>query len=187
MHAVYKWSTWKRFNDFSKLHEDMQKVYGYQIETIVFPPQHWLVMDKFSDDFINRRKDELAVYWTNIIMIPQATDFTKHHCSSALSEFLGVESVMAGGATEVSDFDEDRSAPLNQVPTAKRTSATGGALANNRANANRNAARRKSTKMPAAQTAFDSSGSTSITKSPTPKAATDSSSASASSPTVAAG
>ena len=53
---IFKWSVWKRYNDFQKLHDDMQKVYGWQVENIAFPPSHTFAMDKFSDDFISRRK-----------------------------------------------------------------------------------------------------------------------------------
>ena len=53
---VYKWSVWKRYNEFQELNEQMQKIYGWQIENIPFPPSHTFIMYKFSDDFINRRK-----------------------------------------------------------------------------------------------------------------------------------
>ena len=122
---VYKWSVWKRFNDFQKLHEDMQKVYGYQVENISFPPSHSFIFDKFSDDFINRRKDELAVYWQSIISIPQVTDFTKHHGSSELSEFLEVASTLANGASETINTGGLQSSGGDQEPTkSRRNSAT---------------------------------------------------------------
>ena len=69
-------------------------------EKYIISPSHSFIFDKFSDDFINRRKDELAVYWQSIISIPQVTDFTKHHGSSELSEFLEVASTLANGASE---------------------------------------------------------------------------------------
>jgi len=53
---IYKWSVWKRYNEFQRLHEDMQRAYGWQVESVSFPPAHTFVLDKFSDDFINRRK-----------------------------------------------------------------------------------------------------------------------------------
>ena len=53
---IFKWSVWKRYNDFQKLHDDMQKAYGWQVENITFPPSYTFAMDKFSDEFISRRK-----------------------------------------------------------------------------------------------------------------------------------
>jgi hypothetical protein len=58
---IYKWSVWKRYNDFQKLHDAMQRAYGWQVENIVFPASHTFVLDKFSDDFINRRKYVLVI------------------------------------------------------------------------------------------------------------------------------
>ena len=122
---VYKWSVWKRFNDFQKLHEEMQKVYGYQVENIAFPPSHNFVFDKFSDDFINRRKDELAIYWQSMVSIPQVTDFTKHHGSSELSEFLDVEAILASGASETINTGGLQNSGGDQEPTKSRRNSTG--------------------------------------------------------------
>ena len=121
---VYKWSIWKRFNDFQKLHEEMLKSYGYQVESISFPPSHSFVFDKFSDDFINHRKGELATYWQSIVSIPQVTDFTKHHGSSELSEFLEVEATLASGASETINTGGLQSTGGEQEPSKSRRNST---------------------------------------------------------------
>lgn len=164
---IYKWSTWKRYNEFLKLHDDMQVVYGWQIENIAFPPGHTFVLDKFSDDFINRRKEELNAYWALITGIPQVTDFTKHHCSETLTAFLEVDSIMAAGeasATENS-FGEDVGEDSPKKTTIARRNSTG--VTNNRS-----IQRRRSTGPTQNQSFFEESSSQPAELSPSKNSST---------------
>jgi len=86
----------------------MNKSLGWQLDGIQLPSAHTFVLDKFSDDFIKRRKDELIEYWKAITDIPQVTDFHKHHCSEVLKCFLDVEDILKSDSGEqVLSEDED--------------------------------------------------------------------------------
>ena len=53
---VFKWSSWKRFSDFEKLHALLRERLGWQMDGIEFPSSHTFVLNKLSSEFIERRK-----------------------------------------------------------------------------------------------------------------------------------
>ena len=53
---VYKWSVWRRFSDFEKLHAKMKKTLGWQMESIEFPSSHTFVMNKLAAEFLEQRR-----------------------------------------------------------------------------------------------------------------------------------
>lgn len=42
------------------------------------------------------RRDELNEFWLKVIAIDKVTEFNKHHCSSALKEFIDVDRALLG-------------------------------------------------------------------------------------------
>ena len=58
--------------------------------------------DKFSTEFIEKRRDELNNYWQLILGIDKITEFHKHHCSQELKSFLNVEATMRDAKTSSS-------------------------------------------------------------------------------------
>ena len=99
---VYKWSVWKRFTEFSALHEAMKTTFGWQLADVEFPSTHVFVLNKLASDFIEARKEELNNYWQAILRIPKITEFSKHHCSQELRAFLDTEAIMRSGGSAVS-------------------------------------------------------------------------------------
>lgn len=53
---IYKWSVWKRYSEFEKLHEQLCDSLGWQMERIEFPSPHTFVLNKFSPEFIDNRR-----------------------------------------------------------------------------------------------------------------------------------
>lgn len=146
---IYKWSVWKRYNEFQQLHEDMQRKYGWQVESITFPPTHTFVLDKFSDDFINRRKDELNAYWTQVMAVPDATDFFKHHHSEHLRAFLDIDGILAaGGTSEATESTDESVVTSGEGRKPLRRNSTG-------SNSSRTAARRRSAAAGGSASFFD--------------------------------
>jgi hypothetical protein len=78
---VYKWSVWKRYSEFEQLHKGIKQSLGWLLQKIDVPPAHTSVYDKFSTEFIEKRRDELNTYWQLILGIDKITEFHKHHCS----------------------------------------------------------------------------------------------------------
>jgi hypothetical protein len=40
------------------------------------------------------RREELNIYWQQVILIDQVTDFKKHHCSQEIKAFLDVDLIV---------------------------------------------------------------------------------------------
>ena len=53
---VFKWSLWKRFSDFERLHQLLRDSLGWQMNGIEFPSSHTFVLNKLSSEFIDQRK-----------------------------------------------------------------------------------------------------------------------------------
>ena len=51
---VYKWSVWKRYNEFDKLNNTLVEELGWQMEGAEFPPPHNMVFNKLTADFVER-------------------------------------------------------------------------------------------------------------------------------------
>ena len=99
---VYKWSVWKRYSEFELLHKGIKQSLGWLLQKIDVPPAHTFVYDKFSTEFIEKRRDELNTYWQLILGIDKITEFHKHHCSQELKSFLNVEATMRDAKTSSS-------------------------------------------------------------------------------------
>ena len=108
---VYKWSVWKRYSEFEQLQKGIKQSLGWLMQKIDLPPSHTFVFDKFSTEFIEKRRDELNSYWQLVLAIDKITEFHKHHCSQELKSFLDIEATMrdakASSSTGAVDDDMD--------------------------------------------------------------------------------
>ena len=92
---VYQWSVWKRYSEFESLHASMKSSLGWQMDPVGdLPPSHRFVLNKLAPAFVDQRRDDLRVYWQKLVNVDKVTDFTKHHCSKALKDFLEVDEQM---------------------------------------------------------------------------------------------
>eukprot|EP01041_Mallomonas_annulata_P003063 gene3063-6005_t len=93
--TVIKWTIWKRFSQFEKLHQAIVKEFGWRLGSLELPSSHTFVFNKFSVEFIEQRREELNVYWSKLLATDRISDFQKkQHCSVSLFEFLEVESML---------------------------------------------------------------------------------------------
>jgi len=99
---VYKWSVWKRYSEFEQLHKSVKASLGWLMQKIDIPPSHTFVYDKFSAEFIEKRRDELNAYWQQVLAIDKVAEFHKHHCSQELKAFLNVEATVRDAKTSSS-------------------------------------------------------------------------------------
>ena len=53
---VVQWSVWKRFSEFDTLNTQLKKSLGWQIDGIAFPPGYNMTLNKYSLEFIERRR-----------------------------------------------------------------------------------------------------------------------------------
>lgn len=60
--VVYRWSLWKRYSEFQKLHEAVCGTLGWQMDGIDFPSANTFVFNKLGQEFIEQRREELNVY-----------------------------------------------------------------------------------------------------------------------------
>ena len=104
---VYKWSVWKRFSEYTVLHNLLKKSLGWQMQSIEMPSEHTFVMNKLSPEFIEQRKEDLNVYWQKIITIDKAAEFSKHHCSQDLKSFLQVDETVRNQKNGYSNNDDE--------------------------------------------------------------------------------
>ena len=89
---IHQWSVWKRYSEFEHLHSSMKSTLGWQMEPVgPLPPAHRFVLNKLAPAFVDQRRDELRDYWQKLVSVDKVTDFTKHHCSKVLKEFLSVD------------------------------------------------------------------------------------------------
>jgi len=91
---LFQWSVWKRFTEFDTLHKKVVKSLGWQMDGVQFPPSYTMTMNKYSLEFIERRREELNTYWQAVVAIGKVAEFDKHHCSMELKQFLDVENAM---------------------------------------------------------------------------------------------
>ncbi len=90
-----QWSVWKRFSEFESLNASLKKTLGWQTDGIAFPPGYSMTLNKYTPEFIEKRKEELNIYWQGIIAIGKVTEFDKHHCSAEIKAFLDVDNAAA--------------------------------------------------------------------------------------------
>ena len=167
---VYKWSVWKRYTEFDKLNSSLKEKYGWRMNGIDFPSSHVFVLNKLAGDFIEMRREELNVFWQKVIRVDKITEFTKHHCSPELKDFLDVEMTMrsaaSGGASSSSaggDYD---------FLDAVSEGGTGGSSSTaTRRQSQKPTARRRSTNNTTLFTDTDIPSSRAITSAPTSSAA----------------
>jgi hypothetical protein len=121
--VVYQWSVWKRYSEFEALHSSLKQSLGWQMETTELPPPNTFTYDKLAPDFVEQRRDDLKAYWLRVTSIDKVTDFTKHHCSPMLKEFLQVEESMKQGVSAAADMvSEERI--LDKDPSGLTSSST---------------------------------------------------------------
>ena len=133
---IYKWSVWKRFSEFTVLHNLLKKSLGWQMQSIEMPSEHTFVINKLSGEFIEQRKEDLNVYWQKIITIDKVVEFSKHHCSQDVKSFLQVDETIrnqTNGTTNTNDDDDNNKAsrrgstgamraPVRSVASRRRSS-----------------------------------------------------------------
>ena len=91
---MHQWSVWKRYSEFEQLHAKLKVSLTWQLNNIELPSAYRLTYNKLSKEFVEQRREDLKVYWTKITSINLVTDFTKHHASDDLKEFLNVEEAL---------------------------------------------------------------------------------------------
>ncbi len=96
--VVYKWSVWRRYSEFEKLHLPLKDTLGWQIDGIELPSANTFVFNKLSQEFIENRRDELNTYWQKIIKVNngQVVEFHKHHSQTHIKDFLEVDRALSG-------------------------------------------------------------------------------------------
>ena len=90
---VRQWSVWKRYSEFEQLHAAMKSSLGsWQMDPVgSLPSAHrFALTNKLSPAFVESRRDELKEYWQKLLSVDKVADFSKHHCSKALKDFLEV-------------------------------------------------------------------------------------------------
>lgn len=92
---VVQWSVWKRFSEFETLHASLRKSLGWQLDSIPFPHSYSFTLNKYTPDFIEKRREELNIYWQGVIGIGKVCEFDKHHCNDELKKFLDVDTACA--------------------------------------------------------------------------------------------
>ena len=92
---VIQWSVWKRFSEFETLNVNLRKSLGWQLDNIEFPNSYSFTMNKYTPDFIEKRKDELNLFWQGVIGVGKVCEFDKHHCNDELKKFLEVDNATA--------------------------------------------------------------------------------------------
>lgn len=53
---IYQWSCWKRYSEMEKIHEDLKRSLGWQMDGVEFPPARSFTFNKLAPDFIETRK-----------------------------------------------------------------------------------------------------------------------------------
>ena len=137
---VYKWSVWKRYNEFDTLNNILLEELGWLMEGTEFPPPQTMVFNKLSAEFVEARREALNTYWQHITGINkgQLVEFGKHHCSQALKTFLDVDGAVASGAGMKmgGGFDDgSRAGPDRRSSTTASTTKAGAAAARRRQSA----------------------------------------------------
>ncbi len=96
--VVYRWSVWRRYNEFDKLHNALKKSLGWQMEGIELPPSNTFVFNKLATEFVEQRREDLNNYWQRIIAVNngQVVEFQKHHAQPDIKFFLDVDKAMQG-------------------------------------------------------------------------------------------
>jgi hypothetical protein len=122
---VFQWSVWKRFTEFDTFHKQIAKSLGWLMDGMQFPPAYTMTLNKYSAEFIERRRDELNTYWQAVVSIPKVAEFDKHHCSMELKQFLDVENAMllneqSGANTNALEKADEEAGPGR--PAARRLS-----------------------------------------------------------------
>jgi hypothetical protein len=128
---IYKWSVWRRFSDFEKVNLSLQQKLGWQMDGIEFPSPHTFVLYKLGVDFIEQRREDLNTYWQKILKLDKVIEFSKHHCSIELKEFLEVDKASSqDGAVPVDSIGEDVNSNSPSIPN--RRGSTGSNRLSNR-------------------------------------------------------
>mmetsp|Transcript_26267 Transcript_26267/g.38937 ORF Transcript_26267/g.38937 Transcript_26267/m.38937 type:complete len:399 (-) Transcript_26267:136-1332(-) len=141
---IFKWSVWKRYSDFTRLHAELKRTLGWQMENIELPSAHSFILNKFAPDFMEQRREELNVYWQKVIGIDKVAEFNKHHCSDVLKLFIDVDGALKGtnkGAEQPEEVAPDRSSSQTCSETNNSSTAVQGS-----GNERRTSTRRLSTR-----------------------------------------
>eukprot|EP00940_MAST-03C_sp_MAST-3C-sp2_P002776 g2776.t1 len=86
--SINRWTLWKRYSQFRRLHRELEKSFGWQFvqSGAVFPPKTFF--NDVSPAFNETRMKELNIYFKKIFKIPNIAAFDKHHSSDALRGFV---------------------------------------------------------------------------------------------------
>lgn len=86
--SIKRWTVWKRYSQFRRLHREIQKSFGWQFEQsqAVFPAKTFF--NDTSAAFNETRMDALNTYFKAVRTIPKIMEFDKHHSCVALRDFV---------------------------------------------------------------------------------------------------
>eukprot|EP00475_Leptophrys_vorax_P028670 TRINITY_DN4163_c0_g1_i2.p1 TRINITY_DN4163_c0_g1~~TRINITY_DN4163_c0_g1_i2.p1 ORF type:complete len:320 (+),score=90.10 TRINITY_DN4163_c0_g1_i2:102-1061(+) len=101
------WIVYKRYNDFHTLHADVSKVVPKLVQLPKLPPKR--VTGILMSDFVEKRKQELQSYMSDLLKIPQVIT------SDEIRKFLEVPDSVPSFGKAVKDI----SLPESKTPEAK--------------------------------------------------------------------
>ncbi len=121
---VYRWSVWRRYSEFETLNKSISTTLGWQMDGIEFPPANTFVWNKVAHDFIEKRREDLNIYWQKVINVNngQVVEFQKHHCQDDLKAFLEVDNALSGEIGQAPDVVGTGSAPPSDSGSNNRSS-----------------------------------------------------------------
>lgn len=93
----YRWTVWRRYSEFERMDTAMRKALGWQVAEVAFPPKYSMSGNKMSAEFAERRRVELHTYLQSVVGVRGVAEFSKHHCSADLRQFLDVDARLAAG------------------------------------------------------------------------------------------
>lgn len=93
---ILKWVLWKRFSMFFNFYKSLVNEMGWRSTGLTFPSHHIYTIDKYSINFLEQRREELNVYWGQVLALEHATDFNmKHRRCNALADFLSIDAILS--------------------------------------------------------------------------------------------
>jgi len=89
--SIKRWTVWKRYSQFRRLHREIQKSFGWQFKQCKaeFPAKTFF--NDISPAFNESRMEALNAYFKRVRTIPKIMEFDKHHSCAALRDFLEYE------------------------------------------------------------------------------------------------
>eukprot|EP00948_MAST-09A_sp_MAST-9A-sp1_P003137 g3137.t1 len=78
--STMKWSTWKRYSDFSKVDKALRSQFGWQMTNVTLPPKTWL--SHLDSTFVEKRRAGLNAWAHSLCQVRGICDFHREHSSS---------------------------------------------------------------------------------------------------------